>query len=138
MATNSSLLRRQIQGVLIPTVFGIGEPMTYGVTLSRIRPFITASIGAGFGGFFIGAVYMWVHITFGLNSMFGPSGILATFMMTTDKGNIGLAVVIYLIGCAILTAGGYLVTMFGYSRIVQVGGREMKQLYKKDNKYQLW
>lgn len=58
MATKGSLLRRQIQGALIPAIFGIGEPMIYGVTLPRIRPFVTASIGAGFGGFFIGVVYM--------------------------------------------------------------------------------
>ncbi|AOX44132.1 PTS system, N-acetylmuramic acid-specific EIIBC component [Spiroplasma sp. NBRC 100390] len=138
MATKGSLLRRQIQGALIPAIFGIGEPMIYGVTLPRIRPFVTASIGAGFGGFFIGAVYMWGHVTFGLNAMFGPSGILATFMMTTDTGNIPLAVGIYLVGSVISVAAGWLITMFGYSRIVKAGGKDMKELYRKDGKYKLY
>ncbi|WP_242441450.1 PTS transporter subunit EIIC [Spiroplasma poulsonii] len=138
MATKGSLLRRQIQGALIPAIFGIGEPMIYGVTLPRIRPFVTASIGAGFGGFFIGVVYMWGNVTFGLNAIFGPSGILAAFMMTTNTGNIPLAVGIYLVGSVISIAAGWLITMFGYSRIVKAGGKDMKELYRKDGKYKLY
>ncbi|AGM26330.1 PTS system N-acetylmuramic acid-specific EIIBC component [Spiroplasma syrphidicola EA-1] len=138
LADKGSLLRRQIQGSLIPAFFGIGEPMIYGVTLPRVRPFITSSIGAGFAGFFIGAMSMWGNITFGLNAMFGPSGILAAFMMTTDSGNIVLAVILYLIACGISIAGGLLVTLFGYSRIVKIGGKDMKELYKKNGKYKLW
>lgn len=141
LAEKKSLLRKQIQGAIIPAIFGIGEPMIYGVTLPRIKPFITASIGAAFGGFFIGSILMWTNINFGLNAMFGPSGILATFMMTTKNGEIILAASMYLISCFIAIIAGCLITLFSYSTIVKIGIYEMKQLYKsKHNIYQkvLW
>ncbi|KMQ92455.1 n-acetylmuramic acid 6-phosphate etherase [Lasius niger] len=50
-AEKGSLLRKQIEGAIIPAFFGIGEPMIYGVTLPRIKPFVTTAIGAGIGGF---------------------------------------------------------------------------------------
>lgn len=37
-------------------ILGIGEPLIYGVTLPLGKPFITACLGAGFGGAFLGAV----------------------------------------------------------------------------------
>lgn len=133
LSKKDSDLRKQTQGALIPAFFGIGEPMIYGVTLPRIKPFVTASIAAGFGGFFIGAVYLWGHVTFGLNSMFGPSGILAAFMMTTASGNIALGVSIYLIGCLISIIAGVLITMFAYSQIVVAGTEAMKKIFKGEN-----
>ena len=45
-----------MQGAIIPGILGIGEPLIYGVSLPRVKPFITAMIGAAFGGFFIGAM----------------------------------------------------------------------------------
>lgn len=120
-AQKDSLLRQQIQGAIIPAIFGIGEPMIYGVTLPRIKPFITSSIGAGFGAFFIGAMIYWADIIFGLNSVFGPSGILASIMMTTPDGNILLAVSLYLIGALISVGMGTLITLFGYSRVANAG-----------------
>ncbi|QVJ95679.1 PTS transporter subunit EIIC [Mycoplasma mycoides] len=131
LANKKSLLRRQIQGAIIPAIFGIGEPMIYGITLPRIRPFVTASIAAGFGGFFLGSIYLWGNVHFGLNSMFGPSGILATFMMTTQDKNIGLGVCIYLLGCLVSIIFGILITLFGYSKISRIGTEKMKSIYKK-------
>lgn len=43
-------LRKVISGSIVAAVLGVGEPMIYGVTLPLFRPFITAGLGAGFGG----------------------------------------------------------------------------------------
>ena len=52
-------------------VLGVGEPLMYSVTLPLVRPFITACLGAGFGGalaalLHIGAVSQGVSGLFGL------------------------------------------------------------------------
>ena len=39
-----------IKGALPAGFLGIGEPLIYGVTLPLGRPFVSAGIGAGFGG----------------------------------------------------------------------------------------
>lgn len=44
-ANKNSVLRSQIKGAIIPGFLGIGEPLIYGVTLPRVKPFITACIG---------------------------------------------------------------------------------------------
>ena len=84
-ADKDSLTRTQIKGAIIPGIFGIGEPLIYGVTLPRIKPFITACIGGAAGGFFVGMVsYMGLPV--GLNTVFGPSGLVAIPLMTSDSG----------------------------------------------------
>lgn len=55
-AKKDSLLRNQIRGAIIPGFLGIAEPLIYGVTLPRVKPFITACLGGAAGGFFIGLV----------------------------------------------------------------------------------
>jgi PTS system sucrose-specific IIC component len=52
-------------------ILGVGEPMMYAVTLPLVRPFVTACLGAGFGGilaslFHIGTVSQGVSGLFGL------------------------------------------------------------------------
>lgn len=59
-----------IAGALPAGILGIGEPLIYGVTLPLVKPFITAGLGAGFGGAYVMA--MGVR-----TSAFSPSGILA-------------------------------------------------------------
>ena len=58
-AKKGSIIRKQISGAIVPAFLGIGEPMIYGVTLPRFRPFVTASLGAGVAGFFMGAINSW-------------------------------------------------------------------------------
>lgn len=41
-ADKASTLRSQIKGAIIPGLLGVGEPLIYGVTLPRMKPFITA------------------------------------------------------------------------------------------------
>lgn len=67
-AKKGALLRLQIKGAIIPGILGVGEPLIYGVTLPRVKPFITACVGGAAGGFFIGLVsYMGLPI--GLNTV---------------------------------------------------------------------
>ncbi|HLR66574.1 MAG TPA: PTS transporter subunit EIIC [Virgibacillus sp.] len=50
--TKNKRLKNIIKGSLPVGFLGIGEPLLYGVTLPLGRPFITACIGAAFGGAF--------------------------------------------------------------------------------------
>ncbi|WP_144460769.1 PTS transporter subunit EIIC [Siminovitchia fortis] len=50
--TKNQRLRNIIKGGLPVGLLGIGEPLLYGVTLPLGRPFITACLGAAFGGAF--------------------------------------------------------------------------------------
>ena len=117
-AEKGGVLRKQIQGAIIPGFLGIGEPLLYGVTLPRMKPFITASIGGAVGGFFIGAVNLWAAEPIGLNTMFGPSGLLAIPLMTTTMGTIWKGILIYLSGQIISYGAGFAVTyFFGYKGV---------------------
>ncbi|MBS4455732.1 PTS transporter subunit EIIC [Tuanshanicoccus lijuaniae] len=90
-------LQKVIAGALPAGFLGIGEPLIYGVTLPLGKPFITAGIGAGFGGAY--AMLMNVQAT-----AWGPSGLVATPLMIPSK------IVHYLIGLVIAYIGGFIVT----------------------------
>ncbi|MBX8707220.1 PTS N-acetylmuramic acid transporter subunit IIBC, partial [Shigella sonnei] len=49
-------LRSQVRGAIIPGLLGVGEPLIYGVTLPRMKPFVTACLGGAAGGLFIGLI----------------------------------------------------------------------------------
>ncbi|HIP76203.1 MAG TPA: PTS N-acetylmuramic acid transporter subunits IIBC [Psychromonas hadalis] len=109
-ANKDSVTRQQIKGAIIPGIFGIGEPLIYGVTLPRVKPFITACVGGAAGGFFIGMVsYMGLPI--GLNTVFGPSGLIATPLMTSNSG-IFTAMLVFVVGLLISYTVGFLATWF--------------------------
>ena len=84
-------------------LLGVGEPLIYGVTLPLGKPFLTAGLGAGFGGAF-------VMVTQVAAATWGPSGLLAAFVMTAGPNGSVRSVLFYLIGLAISYAGGYLIT----------------------------
>lgn len=95
-AKPDSTLRLQIKGAIFPGLLGIGEPLIYGVTLPRLKPFITACFGGAVGGFFIGLVaYMGLPI--GLNTVFGPSGLVSIPLMTSSQG-IYAGIMVYIAG----------------------------------------
>ncbi|QIW15092.1 PTS N-acetylmuramic acid transporter subunits IIBC [Pasteurellaceae bacterium RH1A] len=102
-AHKNSTLRTQIKGAIIPGFLGVGEPLIYGVTLPRVKPFITACIGGAAGGFVIGLI-AYLGFPMGLNTVFGPSGLLAIPLMTSNNGILP-AIAIYLCG----TVTAYLV-----------------------------
>ncbi|WP_153446698.1 PTS N-acetylmuramic acid transporter subunit IIBC [Vibrio algicola] len=109
-AHKDSLLRVQIKGSIIPGILGIGEPLIYGVTLPRVKPFVTACIGGAAGGFFIGLV-SYLGLPVGLNTVFGPSGIVSLPLMTSNSG-IFPAMMVYGAGLLISYGVGFVVTYF--------------------------
>ncbi|MGL4737283.1 MAG: PTS transporter subunit EIIC [Cellulosilyticaceae bacterium] len=92
-------LQQIIAGALPAGILGIGEPLIYGVTLPLGKPFITAGIGAGFGG-------AYVMLTKVMSTAWGPSGLVAVPLMQPSS------IVNFIIGITIAYVGGYLVTQF--------------------------
>ena len=115
-AGKDSLLRTQVKGTIIPGILGVGEPLIYGVTLPRVKPFITACCGGALGGFLVGLI-SWLGLPVGLNTVFGPSGIVALPLMTSAQG-IFPGMLVYAAGLAVAYLGGYLITlMFGCKNV---------------------
>lgn len=98
-------LTKVITGALPAGLLGVGEPLIYGVTLPMGKPFISAGLGAGFGGAFVMA--MQVAAT-----AWGPSGLLALFVMTAGPNGVAASVGCYAIGLVICYIMGFIVTNF--------------------------
>ncbi len=96
-------LQSVITGALPAGILGVGEPLIYGVTLPMGKPFLTAGIGAGFGGAF--CCLMQVAST-----TWGPSGLLGVFVMTAGANSPFLSVLYYLIGLVISYIMGFIIT----------------------------
>lgn len=94
----NSRIKGIITGALPAGFLGVGEPLIYGVTLPMGKPFITAGIGAGFGG-------AYVMLTQVMANAWGPSGLVAIPLMQGTSGMLN-----YLIGLVIAYGGGFLVT----------------------------
>lgn len=117
-AKKGALLRTQIKGALIPGFLGIGEPLIYGVTLPRMKPFITACLGGACGGFFVGLA-AWMGLPVGLNSVFGPSGLVALPLMTSAQG-IYAGMAVYAAGLCVAYLCGFLITWMAGSNNVDL------------------
>ena len=96
-----------ISGALPAGLLGVGEPLIYGVTLPLGKPFLTAGLGAGFGGAFIMATQV-------ASTTWGPSGLLGAFVMTAGPGGPVPSVLLYLTALVISYIGGYLITKLFY------------------------
>ncbi|TFJ94141.1 glucose PTS transporter subunit IIA [Lentibacillus salicampi] len=95
-------LKNTVASVLPVGFLGIGEPLIYGVSLPLGRPFITASLGAGFGGAFL-SLFNVGAITV------GPSGIVMIPLIADNN------YLLYIVGLLISYAGGFVLTyLFGY------------------------
>ena len=92
-----------IAGALPAGVLGVGEPLIYGVTLPLGKPFLTAGLGAGFGGAFI-------MVTQVAAVNWGSSGLLGAFLMTAGQGGPLRSVLCYLLALVISYFGGYVIT----------------------------
>ena len=115
-AKHGSMLRTQIKGAIIPGFLGIGEPLIYGVTLPRMKPFITACIGGACGGFFLGLI-AWLGLPVGLNTVFGPSGLVALPLMTSASG-IYAGMAVYAAGLVVAYLCGFICTwLFGSKNV---------------------
>ncbi len=96
---NNQKMKRVIAGAIPAGVLGIGEPLIYGVTLPLGKPFITAGLGAGFGG-------AWIMMRHVMTDAYAPSGILGVTITLSDK------MVDYLIGFLISIVMGAIITWF--------------------------
>jgi len=96
-------LKSVISGALPAGILGVGEPLIYGVTLPMGKPFITAGLGAGFGGAFVN--FMQVAST-----TWGPSGLLGCFVMTAGPNGAAMSVLYFVIGLVISYIMGFLFT----------------------------
>lgn len=94
---HNTRLESVIAGALPAGVLGIGEPLIYGVTLPMVKPFISAGLGAGFGGAYV----MITHTMAIANS---PSGFLGiTIMQPQCMLNYLIGLIISIICAAVIT-----------------------------------
>lgn len=91
-------LQQIITGALPAGFLGVGEPLIYGVTLPLGKPFITAGLGAGFGGAYV----MLTHVT---ANAWGPSGLVAIPLMQGTSGMLN-----FFIGLCIAYLMGFVIT----------------------------
>ncbi len=94
---NNKRMQSVIMGALPAGVLGIGEPLIYGVTLPLGKPFITAGLGAGFGGAFVMATKV-------MATAWGPSGLVALPLMQPGS------MLNYFLGIVISYIGGFIIT----------------------------
>lgn len=97
--TKNKKLKEVVKGALPVGLLGIGEPLIFGVTLPLGRPFITACIGAGFGGAF--QAFMQVK-----SVALGVSGLPLVFLIKDGS------VMHYLGGLFVAYAAGFVITWF--------------------------
>jgi PTS system sucrose-specific IIC component len=94
-------MEKTIIGALPAGLLGVGEPLIYGVTLPMGKPFITAGLGAGFGGAFV----MLMHV---MAIAWGPSGLVAIPLMKTPPMMLS-----FFLGLVISYIMGFIITWFG-------------------------
>ncbi len=90
-------MQKVITGALPAGILGIGEPLIYGVTLPLGKPFVTAGLGAGFGGAFVMATNV-------MATAWGPSGLVAVPLMQPGS------MLNYVLGIFISYLGGFIIT----------------------------
>ena len=101
--TGNRRMMSVIAGALPAGILGVGEPLIYGVTLPLGKPFLTAGLGAGFGGAFCMATKVAA-------TTWGPSGILAMPIMVAGGDNPAIQMGCYLIGLIISYIMGFFFT----------------------------
>lgn len=99
LRSKNKRFKKMVMSSVPVAVLGVGEPLMYAITLPLGRPFITACLGAGFGGiaaslFHLGAVSQGVSGLFGL--------------LIVQPGN----QIYYLLAMILAYVGGFLLTWF--------------------------
>ena len=87
----------------IPGTMGVATPLIYSVSLPIPKAFLSACIASGMGGIFIKLFSVY-------STGWGPSGLLALFMMNGPKGPI-FSMAIYLLGLLISMILGLVFTL---------------------------
>lgn len=103
IAKHNEPLRAVIKSSVPAGVMGIGQPLIYGVTLPLGKPFLTAGAGAVCGGAFVTACQV-------ASTTWGPSGILAVFIMTAGPHSALQGMLSYCIGLLISCTVSFLLT----------------------------
>lgn len=95
---SSEKLNKSCISGIVPGVLGVGEPLIYGITLPMGFPFITAGLGAGFGGALVAGLGVG-------STAWGPSGWSALLLMSSpkDMGFYALGLIVAMIMAATLT-----------------------------------
>lgn len=103
---NNGQLQKNIIASILPGICGVGEPLIYSVTLPLMIPFLTAGLGAAFGGAFVMAFEVG-------STCWGPSGFIAIPLMAYVKGTANpMGMFYYTMGLLIAIFGGFLFTWF--------------------------
>ncbi|MBR3326149.1 MAG: PTS transporter subunit EIIC [Atopobiaceae bacterium] len=101
LKTKNDKLRGYIRDSIPVGILGVGEPMMYAVTLPLGRPFVTACLGAGFGGMVAALLHVGA-VSQGVSGLFG--------LLIVLPGQQLWYVVAMLVACA----GGFVLTwLFG-------------------------
>lgn len=119
LRTRNERLRSVIRSALPIGVLGIGEPLIYGVSLPLVRPFVTACLGAGFGGALV--AFGVQQSGFGASSL-GLSGLLMIPLITGSKA------LWYVAGWLLAVVMGAVLTyVFGYD------AKAVERVYGEDS-----
>lgn len=70
LKTKNQKLKQLTRNALPVGILGIGEPLMYAVTLPLLKPFVTACLGAGFGGV-LAVLFNLGAVTVGVSGLFG-------------------------------------------------------------------
>lgn len=97
--TRNRRLKKFISESIPVGILGVGEPLMYAVTLPLMRPFVTACLGAGFGG----ALAALFHV--GTVSQ-GVSGLFGLLIVVPGQQ------LLYVIAMLAAYAGGFILTWF--------------------------
>ena len=112
--TKNKKLKRMTRDSLPVGILGVGEPLMYAVTLPLGKPFITACLGAGFGGI-LASLFHLGTVSQGVSGLFG--------LLIVVPGQ----QIFYVISIAAAYVGGFVLTyIFGVdeNRINEVYGKE--------------
>ena len=99
LKTKNKKLRRLIRDSIPVGILGVGEPLMYAVTLPLGRSFITACVGAGFGGVMASLFHIGTT-TQGVSGLFG--------LLIVEPGQ----QIKYIIAMLCAYIGGFLLTWF--------------------------
>ncbi|AUB31691.1 glucose PTS transporter subunit IIA [Spiroplasma floricola] len=103
VVTRNSQLKNYTIGCLTAGMLGISEPIIYGATLPKVRPFIGGCIGAGLGGLMLGLLNIKASIVSGLG----------VFSITAVTGFVNQ--LLFILCWLVAIGGGALFTILLYS-----------------------
>jgi PTS system sucrose-specific IIC component len=112
--TKNKKLKRMTRDSLPVGILGVGEPLMYAVTLPLGKPFITACLGAGFGGI-LASLFHLGTVSQGVSGLFGLLIVVPGQQLQ------------YVISMAVAYIGGFILTyLFGVdeNRINEVYGTD--------------